>query len=81
MQAEFARLLPERLGPPVTVIGFAATTNQTSCFAIREAHFGFAAIREKNRGRQIFSSRDDVNYLHLARFQPLAAAIRRLWKS
>jgi hypothetical protein len=43
MATEFARLLPERLAPPVTVIGFAATTNRTSCFAIREAHFGFAA--------------------------------------
>jgi len=54
MQTEFARLLPERLGPLVTVIGFAATTNRTSCFAIRDAHFGFGAgsclgvVREKS---------------------------------
>jgi len=37
MEGEFARLLPERLGPAVTVTGFARRR-----IAIREAHFGFA---------------------------------------
>jgi len=44
IQTEFAKLLPERLtSGDWTVIGFAATMNRTSCFAIRNAHFGFAA--------------------------------------
>jgi hypothetical protein len=52
MQAEFAKLLRERLGPPVTVILFAATTNRTSCFVIREAHFGFAAALTRLRSEK-----------------------------
>jgi len=43
MPTEFARLVPERLGLWVTVSGFAATTKRTSCFVIREVHFGFGA--------------------------------------